>query len=371
MPSGEKITFFANISIILLFIGVAAKVLLPGVLSVFLPFLIGYFIATIIRKPVKLLNSKTKIPRSVLSTVFVLGTVGLLTYGIWSGANRLLSEVGKLISSLGESDSAFNSNIDRIVSAVNSASSKIPALRESGEGIRRISEAVDKFVKDSVNGFLGKMSEGTGNFVAKTLRRLPETFLYIIVTVIASVYISSGFEKINAFLLSLIPDKYRNKAEDLIFGIRKTGKCYFKAYSVIYIVTFAELFFGLAVLRVKYSFVLALLIAFVDILPVFGVGTILIPWAIVSLVLGNSKMFVSLLLLYAIISVVRQVIEPKIVGESIGLSPLLTLVSMFAGYRFFGIFGMILLPLASAVAFGVYGNYKNEEKISGENTIAY
>ncbi len=370
MLNKEKISLFANISIILLFLALAARVLLPSAVSILLPFIIAYIIALLLKTPVKVLNSKTKIPRGVLSSVLVVGTVGLLSFGIWTGANKLLSEVGRLLSSVGEMNDSLDKNVDKLVSAVNSVSSRIPALRESGEGIRRISEAVDSFVKDSVNELLSKMAAGTGNFVAETLRRLPETFLYIIVTIIASVYFSSGLDRINALFISLIPKKHRGKLETIIATAKGTAKCYLHAYSLIYLITFGELFLGLSLMRVRYSFFLALIIAFVDVLPVFGVGTVLIPWAIVSLILGESRMAVSLLLLYAVITVVRQVIEPKIVGESIGLSPILTLISMFAGYRLFGIWGMIFLPAAGAIAFGVWKNYKNGEIFFGESSGA-
>ena len=110
-----------------------------------------------------------------------------------------------------------------------------------------------------------------------------------------------------------------------------------------------ELFVGLLLLRVPYAFLLALLIAVVDILPVLGTGTIVIPWGIITLILGNFPLGIGLLILYAIITVVRQSLEPRVVGHQIGLHPLITLISMFVGVSLFGFLGLFGLPIAVTV----------------------
>lgn len=371
MMNKDTVSVLADICIIFLFVLLLIWLFFGKLFAIILPFLIAYLIALLLRRPVRFVTEKTKIPAGIVSTAFVIGTVSLVCFGVWAGANRLLAELGDLIASLGDESAQFGTNVDKIVTAFDSVTSRIPALRDSGEGLRRVCSAVDEFVKNTVNEFVSKLSDDMGMFVAETLKRLPETFLYILVTVIASVYISASLEKVNSFFVSLIPQRYRGRVRNIGTDAAKTARQYFRAYSLIYLITFGELFLGLSLIGVRYSFFFAIIIAFVDILPVFGVGTVLVPWAIVSFLLDDSRMFTSLVILYAVITIVRQVAEPKIVGHSLGLNPLLTLLAMFAGYRLVGVLGMILFPALAVILFGIFSNGRNGEKKELEKTEGY
>jgi predicted PurR-regulated permease PerM len=116
-----------------------------------------------------------------------------------------------------------------------------------------------------------------------------------------------------------------------------------------------EGFIGLALLRVPYAFLLAVLLAVVDFLPLLGTGIILLPWAAVSLLLGEVKLGIGLAVLYGVTSVVRQVLEPKLIGEGLGLHPLVSLAAMYGGLRLFGVWGMILAPLLAAAVSAAVG----------------
>ena len=115
------------------------------------------------------------------------------------------------------------------------------------------------------------------------------------------------------------------------------------------LITFLEVFIGLTVLGVRYAFLIALLTAVVDLMPVLGTGTVMIPWGIIDLIAGNYFMGIGLLVLYAIITVIRQILEPKIVGKYVGLYPLLALVSMYVGLKLFGLIGLFGLPLSIVI----------------------
>ena len=116
---------------------------------------------------------------------------------------------------------------------------------------------------------------------------------------------------------------------------------------LIFLLTFCELLVGFLVLKIDYAFVLALVIAFVDFLPVLGTGAILLPWGIILILMNNISMGVGILTLFAVTTVVRQIAEPKIVGDSLGVHPLVTLAAIYLGYRVLGIWGMILAPLVA------------------------
>ena len=123
------------------------------------------------------------------------------------------------------------------------------------------------------------------------------------------------------------------------------GIQYVKAYLMILFITFLQLLVGFLCLKIPYALTLAAIIDMIDILPVFGVGTVLVPWAALLLIQGEVYTGIGLLIVFAVIWVVRQVIEPKIVGHSIGLPPLVTLMGMYIGYKFMGFAGLFVFPL--------------------------
>ena len=127
--------------------------------------------------------------------------------------------------------------------------------------------------------------------------------------------------------------------------MRDIFRKYIKAYGILLALTFALLLIGFWILRIQYAFLLAFLIALADFLPVIGVGTILIPWGIVMLLQKNFYIGFGLLIVYLVISLVRQVAEPKVLGKSLGLHPLLTLFATYVGFSLFGIVGMIIAPV--------------------------
>jgi sporulation integral membrane protein YtvI len=167
----------------------------------------------------------------------------------------------------------------------------------------------------------------------------------VLFTLFATVYYEEGKE----FVLRQMPQKARIFMSDVIVSFKRSVVSYYGAYLKIMAVTFVELLIGLSIVRGSFSIVPALAIATVDFLPVFGSGTILIPWAIISLIMGNTTMGVGLLILYAVIFVIRQFIEPKIVGDQLGLNPLLTLTSMYVGLQIIGPLGLIIMPIVVTV----------------------
>ena len=147
----------------------------------------------------------------------------------------------------------------------------------------------------------------------------------------------------------MLPEKWKEGLRKMkIYSINVIG-VYIRAYSLLLMVTFAELTVGLLIMRVPHAVLLALAIAVFDVLPVLGTGGILIPWGIVMAVRGNLKMAVGMLVLYLVIAAVRNILEPGLVGKQIGLHPLAALIAMFLGLKLLGLAGMIGLPVALSV----------------------
>ena len=146
----------------------------------------------------------------------------------------------------------------------------------------------------------------------------------------------------------MTPPSLQDKVYPLGRRLSRLGRQYLRAYLFLGFLTFLQAFIGLAVLKIPYAFLLALAIAIVDVLPLLGTGVILIPWALIALLTGNVPLAIGLGILYGITTAVRQILEPKLIGDGLGLHPLLSLVAMYAGLRLFGVWGMILAPLVAA-----------------------
>lgn len=168
--------------------------------------------------------------------------------------------------------------------------------------------------------------------------------------VISSFYFALDRERVGKFFSSLVPQTWRHHLPELRRSAGRAAAGYIKAYLIILLITFCELFIGFSVLRVDYAFLLAAVIAVIDILPVLGVGTVLIPWATIAFIERNMRLGFGLLILYGVIVIVRQFAEPKIVGGTLGIHPLLTLAAMYLGFRLFGVAGMIIGPILALLA---------------------
>ena len=179
--------------------------------------------------------------------------------------------------------------------------------------------------------------------------KIPGKLLSTIICVIATAFMTADFHRMTAFMLRQLSQRTRLvvvKAKETFFSVlRKYGK----SYGIIMAITFVELSIGLIILRQDKALLLALIIAVFDILPVIGAGLFLIPWGIVSLLSGAMAKGLGLLALYIVITVVRQFVEPRVVGHQVGLHPLVTLIAMLVGTKLFGGIGLLGLPIACAI----------------------
>jgi predicted PurR-regulated permease PerM len=159
-------------------------------------------------------------------------------------------------------------------------------------------------------------------------------------------------------ITSAVPPKVRNLLIEIKGFSTGIGFKYIKAYATLILVTFIELAVGLSILRVDKAIHIAALIAVIDIMPVFGTGTVVIPWSIIELVKGNTLFAIGLAILYIIITVVHNILEPKLVGKQIGLHPLIMLICMYVGVKVFGFIGLFILPIIAAIMKYLYDNDK-------------
>jgi len=353
-----KWKYYGTVSVCLLAVGAIIYLLFRYALPIFIPFLIAFAVGSLVSPVATRLSEKTKIPRAVWGVFLMLLLLTLLSILLALAVDRLMSELVHLLGKLNsEQGSSF---IDNTVEYMSNLTSRLPILRElrRSMGDEGFWSDVDVMLKDSVTETVRKSAEKLPALLGRVVANLPEIFITVIVTLIATFYFSAGKGKEQ--LSEIIPTKARVRLAEVGKRLKPAAIGWIRAYLLIFIITFVELFLGLSVLRVQYAFLFAALIALVDILPILGTGTVLIPWAIISFLMKDVRLGIGLLVLFLVITVVREVIEPRIVGKSLGISPVLSLISMYAGLKLFGFFGMIIAPAAVTLVCAAVGGEKKK-----------
>ncbi|MBO5716424.1 MAG: sporulation integral membrane protein YtvI [Clostridia bacterium] len=324
-----------------------------------IPFLIAWGVAYLVYPIANKLSAKIKISRKICSFLVVLLLLILILTLIFLAVNRLFYEIQNLLQYLTDNGEVIAKQFENFFDSAFSIGQKLPIINklQDAELVKEITENINLFIEGVWKKLINALSSAVPDFAANVVMVLPNIFLVALVTVIACFYFAIDIEAVNSKISSLLPkwvglylQKLKKKAA---FGLKR----YFKAYLILFLITFAELFVGFLILGVDYSFVLAILISFVDFLPVFGTPAVLLPWGIVLLFMKEYFMGIGMLVLSSIIMIVRQAIEPKILGKNLGVHPLVTLITLYVGFELFGIFGMIFLPIIVLILFS-----KGEEK---------
>ena len=341
--------------------GVIVILLVKCLGSVLLPFVLAFLVAWILSVPVDYVADKTHIKRGILAiTAAILFYVALAL---------LLYLFGTRVASLVED--TFSEITDfltvTLLPMVNNGLAWATQIADGGEDVERV--ASDSAVAITHAGeMVSGISETLIGKVSGIAAEIPGVCMNLLLMVITTVFAELEFPQIRAFVLLQIPEKWKALAEELRGDNMGVIGRWVLSYVLIFCMTFAELALGLSILGIDGAFVLAFVIAVLDILPVLGTGTVLIPWSVIALAAGNFKMGSGVLILYLVITVVRNIVEPKLVGGQMGLSPVVMLPCMIVGLKAFGIIGLFGVPFA--VAFlkklndrGIIKLWKREEKL--------
>ena len=316
-------------------------VLLHYALKPLLPFLVAWGIAMAVRPAIRRICTHSKLPHKIVS-FFAILFVFLLAFGLLTIlCGRMLGELRELSDDL-MADAA--GAVGELFDSLQNLSEKLPFLDrvEDPEAAEQIRRTVVSMIEDTVTRF----SAGIPAALMSLLAALPGILVFTLVMIVAAFYLGNDVSSVNAFIARQLPASSRHYLFEAKAKLAEAGVKYVKAYLLLLLITFIQLLIGFLCLKLPYALTLAALIALIDILPILGVGTVLIPWAAVLLIRGEIYTGIGLLILFAVIAVVRQIIEPKIVGDSIGLPPLATLIVMYAGYHFMGFAGLFVFPLA-------------------------
>ena len=308
----------------------------PWLLKFFLPFVVGWIIASIANPPVRFLEQRLKLVRrhsSILVVVSVLAAVIGLLYLLLSRTVRLISS---LIQSLPEVWEVFQRQIRQSMESPTGLFAFLP------EEIRSGWSQLGEHLGSAVGPLLQQAASPTVEAAGTVARSLPAVLVYTVVILLSSYFFIVDRDRIPNLLHTYTPSWAAGYLTYLKKDVKRLVGGYFLAQFKIMFVVGLILFAGFWILGVSYAPVLALAIALLDFLPVFGTGTVLIPWALLRIISGDYAFGAGLGLLYILTQVVRQLVQPKLVGDTMGLNPLLTLFLLYLGFKISGISGMIL-----------------------------
>ncbi len=321
-------------------------------LPIVLPFCIGIALGGIAKRLASHFSKKDGFFRRALGAIIYILLLALLLFGAFFAISRGLSELLRFAEGItSDGGATFESTLEEIRDYLSNLTSRLPIISDIRDKTENSAlwERIDSALFDALHSLLGRLGSEIPKFAARFVSALPDAFLFLTVVLITGFCFSVGSVDLGAFV-KLLPEGAKSVCERLRARAVLALSSWFRAYLLIMGMTFLELFIGFSLLGVNYAFILAFITALVDILPVFGAGAVLLPWAAVSFILGDRSLGIRLFVLWVIISVIREFAEPRIVGKTLGISPVLTLFSMYAGFRLFGVIGMLLSPLILMLA---------------------
>lgn len=342
MPENKHIRFLLVIAYITIGYFALTKVW-PLVWPVLAPFIFAFIMASIATPLANLFKNKLHFPQWLATGTSIISIwVSVLTIAYFI-LNKLVTELIQFFSQMPTMINKFSLTL-RIINI------------KWAEYLQTINPDMVQYLNNIISqinsmliSLIEPVTQFTINSATSIASSIPSAFIFAVAFILSCIFMTNDYENLKRTLMNQFTIKTRQRIREIkkytIIAIKK----YLRGMGVILLITFFELFLGLTILKVKYAFPIALLTALVDIFPVFGTGTILIPWGIITLLSGDYKFAIGIGIIYAVITVIRQFIEPKVMSKSLGTNPLFTLFSMYVGLKLFGVFGMILGPITSVI----------------------
>ncbi|WP_026891338.1 sporulation integral membrane protein YtvI [Lacrimispora aerotolerans] len=325
---------FAFILLIMVYAGV--KYVFP----LLMPFVIGLIISMTFRKPIDLLTKKLGIKRTFSSIIILILFYACLFLVISLIGARFFQFISSLFNNL---PSLYKETLQPALSAfTDQMSDRFPVIKVY----------LDEFINNigqSIFTYLSNISSKVVTTVTGLAGQVPTLLIKVIFTIVSSFFFTIDYYKIGNFVLRQFGDKRRNimlNIKDNVIG--SLGK-FIRAYALIISITFIELSLGFSIIGIPTPFLIGLLVAIIDVLPILGTGAVLIPWSIIAFSMGDTRVGIGMIVLYIFITIVRQILEPKIIGQQIGLHPIVTLILMFVGAQLMGILGLFMLPIIATI----------------------
>lgn len=350
MNSSRKRTYlkvFLNLGISLCILLVCVF-LLPRIIIWFMPFVAGWIIALIASPLVHFFEKRLKIRRKAGTAFVIISVIALVILAGYLIGAQLVEQIAEFIGDVPKLWEAAQEDFAQIGEKLSVALKYLPAE------LQLTINSITGNVQEYFGGIMESISEPTitalGNFVGS----LPNIVISVIMSLLFAYFYVADKGYLSGLLEKAIPDSVLARLQMIKRGLTKAVGGYFKAQLKIEVWMYLLLGIGFSILKVKYAFLIAIGVAILDLLPFFGTGTVLIPWAIIKFLSADYKMVIGLLIIWGVGQLARQLIQPKIVGDSVGLAPIPTIILLFVGYRVAGVIGMIIAVPIGIIILNLY-----------------
>ena len=322
--------------------------LLPKALVFFSPFVAGWIIALIAGPMVRFFEEKVKIKRKVGSAFVIIVVIALVVLLIYGLGAQLINQVVGLIGALPDMWAGMESDFSNIGRSLSVILERLP--EDMQMKLNDFITTIGGYLGD----FFGKIGTPTIAAAGNFAKQLPAIFIGLIMALLSSYFFVAEREQINEWFRKHAPASIQEQYRIIRSSLVKSVGGYFKAQLKIEVWMYVLLLIGLGVLRVDYYALIALVIAFMDFLPFLGTGTVLIPWAVIRILTADYKVAIGLLIIWGGGQLARQLIQPKIVGDSMGVAPLPTLFLLYIGYKVGSVVGMIVAVPLGILVYSMY-----------------
>ncbi len=344
------LSVIASVIVIILAIVFSKNILniIWSIISIFAPFILAFILSLLLNPIAEKLHKKFRLPKGLASILLIVLTIVLLGGVVGGIIWKIISEIKNIYTQLPQITQAVMDWIERVQESFSDIYFSMPV------DIQNVLDTIGDNIQDSlthiINDNYRPVVHGAGNIAKK----LPSIFIAIIVFILSLFFMVSGRGSADKLIKKVIPQRVIDKTKTVFGEIKKTLGGYVKAQLIIMSVAFVIIFTGLSIIKIEYALLIALGVAILDALPFFGSGAVLIPWSVISFINTEFRLGVGLLIIYLLVIFTRQMIEPKIVSSKIGINPLITLMSMYVGYRIFSFGGMILGPIVLVLVMSLY-----------------
>lgn len=308
----------------------------PKLVLFFLPFIIGWMIAAIANPPVRFFEEKLRIKRKAGSAFVIIAVIALILLGGYLLVSRLITAGVGFITMLPGLWETLEEDFREIGENLSVIYDSFPV--DVKANIAKIGQEMDGYIAELV----GTIGTPTVNAVGNFAKNIPGMVINVIMCILSAYFFIAEKEAIGQFWQRYIPGYFRDKWHLVFSSLKNAVGGYFKAQLKIELWMFLLLLIGFLLLRIPYAPLVAFLIAVLDFLPFFGTGAVMLPWAIIKFLSADYEMAIWLVVIWGVGQLARQIIQPKIVGDSVGIAPLPTLMLLFIGYKCAGVGGMIL-----------------------------
>ena len=338
MAENRKVKFLINIAFIAVCIAMAYYALryLPGL---FMPFIVALLIVLVTNPLVNLLERKLNIPRKIGGPIITILAIGLIVLLFYFLVTVVLSEASDLVKDISDLLKSMPERWEKVITSYESFLDRIglpTALRNAFDFNRLVTNMTSSLSKtlDVQNIVSGIVSNAS-------------SFLFgFFIMVVATVLLSADYVRIRAFVMRQLSPKHQKTMLNVKAFMKTTVWGYTKTYAIIFAFYFVAMLVLFLVLNVEHAALLSFLIALVDLLPVLGLGIVFSPWAIVCFIGGDVWFGIALIAAYVVLTFVRNLIEPKLIGKQVGIHPFVALLALYLGLKLFGVIGVFILPLA-------------------------